>query len=99
MTAPTRIHYAGSVHWTNAKGEKTNILMGWATCCTGDRAQRILDRRQQTYEEQHVTCLACLRVLRLARDSKLIEDTLSNASAAGISDAVCADVRRNIGPK
>jgi len=96
MTTPARIHYAGSVRWTNAKGEKTNILMGWAACCTGERAQKIRDRAQNTYEECCVTCLACLRILRLARESKLIEDTLENAS---IDAGIAAGVRSDIGPK
>lgn len=63
MKKPPVIHYAGALHWRR-KGWVTKVGGGWAACCSGDRAFKIRERGNHTYERSHVTCKLCRQRLR-----------------------------------
>lgn len=57
-----KVHYAGELRY--AHGELvTQILPGYAACCSGDRAIAIRAKFQNTYLRERVTCKSCLRRL------------------------------------
>ena len=56
------IHYAGPIR-AQLKSSFRIVLPGWAACCSGERAERIRERRQHTRIAADVTCAACLRLM------------------------------------
>ena len=60
MSAP-RVHYAGGI-----RTKRTEMLMGWPCCCSGERAVRIRAEGNQTLVGENVTCAACKRVMARA---------------------------------
>jgi hypothetical protein len=59
-------HYAGHLQWLDSRGAKVTISVGWAACCSADRAEKIRANGNHTYERADVTCKACLRCLERA---------------------------------
>lgn len=55
------MHYAGGL-----VAKRLTVLGGWAACCWGDRAEKIRELEQHTYDRDLVTCKRCLRVLEKA---------------------------------
>jgi hypothetical protein len=66
VVAEPKVHYAGALRWTNARGMTTDLLAGWAACCSGPRAARIRADGHNTYDVAQVTCGRCRRVLQRA---------------------------------
>jgi len=60
------LHYAGALRWTNRRNMTTDVLAGWAACCSGRRAVEIRAAKQHTYDVGAVTCGACLRAMERA---------------------------------
>jgi hypothetical protein len=56
-----RIHYAGALRYSIGSGKLVIISGGWAACCSGQRARRIRERGQHTYDQARVTCALCLK--------------------------------------
>lgn len=68
-----KIHYAGELKVPLANGSTTHIFGGWAACCSGDRARKIRERKQNTRYEHEVTCKTCLRQMQKARAAQCCE--------------------------
>ena len=60
------MHYAGSL-----VSHRLTVLGGWAACCSGDRAEKIREEEQNTYDRALVTCKACLKQIQRADDYAL----------------------------
>ncbi len=64
VVCPTSLaatHYAGALRWTKPNGTVVSILPGWAGCCSGDRARKVRESGNRTYDRARVNCKACLR--------------------------------------
>ncbi len=64
MSAPV-IHYAGALAWVRGK-TLVQIAAGYAACCTGEKATKIMERGAHTYIATDVTCKACLGCIEKA---------------------------------
>lgn len=63
------IHYAGPL-LVLTKRSVRRILGGWAACCSGERAERVRDLGQHSWDRAEVTCKACLRAIAAADEGK-----------------------------
>lgn len=54
-----RTHWEGGIRY--ARGTR---LPGWPCCCSGDRAEQIAERGEQTANPAGVDCARCLRLMR-----------------------------------
>ena len=58
-----------ALHWEGGiRYPRGTRLPGWPCCCSGERAERIAEARQQTAQPRDVTCRACLRLM--AQDAR-----------------------------
>ena len=55
---PPKMHWAGG-----AILKRGNSVPGYPCCCSGDRAEAIKRRDEQTYDRDKVTCKRCLEIL------------------------------------
>lgn len=70
------IHYSGAV-----RTPRTNILAGWAACCSGVKAEQIRAKGNSTRNPSEVTCRACLRVM--AKDESIFARKYEDPCALG----------------
>lgn len=68
-----KIHYKGELYVPMASGSTLHVMGGWAACCSGDRARKIRERGQNTYDESEVTCKRCLALIQKAEAAKCCE--------------------------
>lgn len=55
----TKLHYRGPI-----ADHRGSMLGGWTACCSGERAVRIRNSGQHTWDPNEVTCDACLKRMR-----------------------------------
>lgn len=60
-----KIHYAGGLK-IYRNGGVTEMLRGWASCVSGDRAYSIREQGNFTYNKENVTCKSCLKNMKAA---------------------------------
>lgn len=65
MGSEPTIHYAGACAWRVSKRTVRFISPGFAACCSWQRARKIAERGEHTYDRAAVTCATCLD--RIAR--------------------------------
>lgn len=53
-----KIHFIGGGEYKNSRGFHS-MLRGWAYCCSGDKAARIKENGNGTYDMNDVTCDRC----------------------------------------
>lgn len=68
MTAPV-MHYAGALAWVSGK-RLVQIAAGYAACCSGEKAVKIMERGSHTYVATETTCKACLGCIEKAARRK-----------------------------
>lgn len=65
MTSSVKIHYCGGLIYASGREGSTEMLSGWAACCTGPAAYKIQKAGLQTYDREKVTCPKCLELFKL----------------------------------
>jgi hypothetical protein len=67
MAASNAVHYAGPCGWRVNKRTVRIIFAGFAACCSGERARKIAERGEHTYDAAAVTCAKCLNRIERTR--------------------------------
>jgi hypothetical protein len=62
-----RIHYRGALRVPHSDGRVTEILGGFAACCSGDAAWTVRGLGTHTDDRAKVTCRRCLALIAKAK--------------------------------